>query len=165
MAGLDLETMVRREGNDVWIKVTPGRLDTFLAYYIRKTDMAGRNVGTAQRFLALLEHVAGQQLTNPKVLTTCDVYVITSAEAVKIGISNNGARRVSDLQIGVGAEELRVHKTWTLPNAKTARQVEKAAHTALKDKRIRGEWFAVSPDQAAACVAAIIAEHAPCDTL
>jgi hypothetical protein len=163
MAGLDLRNMIRREGNETWIKVTPGRVDTFLACYVYRTDMTGRNIGSAQRFLALLETVSGKSLTNPRVLTTCDVYVIVAKDAVKIGISNDTARRVSDLQTGVGNEELALYRTWTLPSASAAQLVERTAHAALKQHQTRREWFSVTPETAAECIDAIISATSEAD--
>jgi len=156
MAGFDPEQFFRRDKDGLWMKVTPGRIDTFLTHYIDRGDMSGRNLGTAERFLAQLEMAAGRVPTNRKLLTTCDVYVISAANAVKIGIAADPLDRVARLQTGADGK-LALAKSWRLPRRRDAFDVEREAHYQLRGQRLRNEWFAVTPEEAIACVEAIVA--------
>ncbi|TCK99004.1 T5orf172 domain-containing protein [Shimia isoporae] len=147
MAGFDPNTDIRKDGKNYWLKVTPGRLETFLTYYIEGGDMAGKNVGTAERFLASLEYIAGRQLTNSKLLTTCDVYVIQGPGAVKIGIAADCEDRLRRLQTAFH-DQLVLKKKWTFKDRKTAHSIEQNAHAEFKPQRQNGEWFLISAEEA-----------------
>lgn len=53
MAELGMESKVRVEGGEVWIKATLGRLKAFLTKYDARGPL---NDGSADKFLALLRH-------------------------------------------------------------------------------------------------------------
>jgi hypothetical protein len=84
----------------------------------------------------------------------CHLYVIEAvgqAKLVKIGISSSPWGRISSIQTSCPFE-LRMAKVFTLPTRRIARDVELAVHEAFGDVRLRGEWFAVSADNAIFCV-------------
>lgn len=141
------------------MKITPGRIDTFLTHYIDQADMTGRNLGTAERFLAQLEMAAGRVPTNRKLLTTCDVYVIGAPNAVKIGIAADPRDRVARLQTGADGK-LELVKSWRLARRRDAFDVEREAHYQLRARRLRNEWFGVTAAEAIACIDTIIASRA-----
>jgi hypothetical protein len=71
------------------------------------------------------------------------VYLIDSANAVKIGFSTDISNRIRHLQIGC-ADRLRLVRVWYDGRA---RQIEALAHKFLKPYRSdgKGEWFCVEP--------------------
>lgn len=78
---------------------------------------------------------------------------------LKIGYTQDIGTRLAKLQIG-NHEELKVYCLGRVTHQKivnplTAKKAEGAIHRTLKDKRIRGEWFAVSADELTECVTAI----------
>lgn len=75
-----------------------------------------------------------------------DVYVVSSENLTKVGISRQSERRIKGL-ISATGRDVKVEKTWTL-SMPQVRQVEKIAHKALSTFRTAGEWFSCSPDQA-----------------
>jgi hypothetical protein len=87
-------------------------------------------------------------------MATMNVYVIESAGGMcKIGRATNPAQRMRDLSTG--------HPyTLTLPHVfevgEKASVVECSAHFALAEKRMTGEWFSVSADEAARVIRNII---------
>ena len=151
MAGFDPEADIKKEGSNYWVKVTPGRLNTFLDCYVYGGDMEGKNVGTAQRFLAMLEYVAERALTNSKILTTCDVYVFSASGAIKIGIAADENDRLNRLQTAFH-DQIRLVRNWTLPNRASAFEVERAAHRFFEKHRQRGECFTVAEEEAEAFI-------------
>lgn len=64
----------------------------------------------------------------------------------KIGISNNPEYRERTLQSEKPTIEMIISKKF--PVRKIAESFEKSLHTAFADKRIRGEWFELSPSEA-----------------
>ena len=62
--------------------------------------------------------------------------------AVKIGVSVHPGNRLIDLQVGYPYELSLLHEFPT-PNA---RRVEAELHARYADKRLRGEWFRLSPE-------------------
>lgn len=58
MAGLTLEEHVRREGDDIWIKATPGRLKAFLSL-MDGEPLPPQSKGAADKFLTLLRYASG----------------------------------------------------------------------------------------------------------
>lgn len=78
------------------------------------------------------------------------VYVIgpASGRPVKIGYASDTAKRLSGIQNG-NHEELHIHYEFCCDGRLDAERVEKAAHSVLRDRRIRGEWFDVDADAAA----------------
>jgi hypothetical protein len=75
------------------------------------------------------------------------VYVIAAEKAVNVGYARNVARRLRHLQIGSPADLVVVDQIGLMTRAE-AQAVERATHKALKDKCVRGEWFAVDPQEA-----------------
>jgi hypothetical protein len=71
------------------------------------------------------------------------VYLIDSANAVKIGFSTNISHRIEQLQVGCG-DRLRLVRVWYDGRA---RQIEAQAHQFLNPYRSegKGEWFCVEP--------------------
>lgn len=84
------------------------------------------------------------------------VYVIGAyQQSVKVGLSECPESRLADLQTSNPAK-LRLHfKAEVSPDR--VRFVEMQAHKALSDKRLNGEWFDCSPDEAERAIKAIIA--------
>ena len=58
MAAAELESKVRIEGGDVWIKATPGRLKAFLSEYHGFGEVAPQSRAAADKFLELLVFAA-----------------------------------------------------------------------------------------------------------
>lgn len=81
--------------------------------------------------------------------TTHYVYVLASNPdgPVKIGISNDPDRRVRQLQTG-HAEPLRVLHREPVGDAARAKAFETLIHRNVAHLRRRGEWFAMSGEQA-----------------
>lgn len=63
---------------------------------------------------------------------------------VKIGKSNNPAKRLADLQIG-NHKKLSLLGTIKCKDERTAYEAEKAAHQRFRIDRREGEWFACTP--------------------
>ena len=84
---------------------------------------------------------------------TAFVYVMgcADAECIKIGIAKDVGRRLALLQSGNPLEIKAVYSRGF--DDKRASQVERSAHRHFKSKRIRGEWFRVSPNDAEAFIA------------
>lgn len=78
------------------------------------------------------------------------VYLIGPEDAspLKIGIAEDVTKRLCSLQIG-NWQQLKVHHTVSVV-ATSAASVERHMHRELKDRRLRGEWFDVTLDEAKA---------------
>ncbi|PAQ00891.1 GIY-YIG nuclease family protein [Mesorhizobium mediterraneum] len=75
------------------------------------------------------------------------VYIVGAASGPqKIGVANNPEERRSVLQVASLTDLLAVHQV-SMPR-KTAFLVERHAHWLLRGRRVRGEWFNVSPQEA-----------------
>ena len=86
------------------------------------------------------------------------VYVIgPEGGPFKIGVATSVDARRYSLQTG-NPHRLYVIATW---EHEAPRMVEAQAHRALADRRLQGEWFNVSAEEAVAAVAAIIGSAAP----
>ena len=83
------------------------------------------------------------------------VYVIAQERGpVKVGISDKPMFRLRSLQTG-HASRLDLKHSREADNAKL---VERLAHHALREKRLSGEWFDVTVDEAIAAIeSAVIA--------
>ena len=55
MAAADLDSKIRIDGDDVWIKTTPGRLRAFLSVHFGFGQKTPQSVGAPQNFLDLLK--------------------------------------------------------------------------------------------------------------
>lgn len=81
---------------------------------------------------------------------SCSVYIICQEggqSPVKIGISVKVDSRFSTLQ-AANPNRLQVYKTFPYRTVTLAQKVERRVHSLLKERRIRGEWFDVSPEEA-----------------
>jgi predicted GIY-YIG superfamily endonuclease len=88
------------------------------------------------------------------------VYVIGPGDGpLKIGLARDLQRRLYTLQTG-NQQELHIFWSYKLLRKAEARAIERAAHQSLKDKRIRGEWFDCSIDEAIDA----IWQHIDCQT-
>lgn len=75
------------------------------------------------------------------------IYAIgNNTNKTKIGISANPNKRLSQLQTG-NPESLHIYYTFAI-NESTAHKFEKAAHHDIAHKRLKGEWFNLTPDEA-----------------
>jgi hypothetical protein len=85
------------------------------------------------------------------------VYVISAGpQRQKIGISKNVAGRLAQLQTGHHSG-LEVEAMVECRDERAALEVESLAHRLLGAKRLRGEWFLTSPQEAIGAVASAIA--------
>ena len=80
----------------------------------------------------------------------CELYFIgawvgSDLVSVKIGISKDCEQRLRELQSHTFAE-LSIIGYYTYTNVELARKLEKQAHKALKEYRMRGEWFRAEPE-------------------
>ena len=88
------------------------------------------------------------------------VYAIGSEDGPqKIGRSANPTARLRGLQTS-SPHRLKLHATINIP-ATDAVAVERRAHATLSLRRLSGEWFGVTPDQAVTAVkeAAVVVAH------
>lgn len=79
--------------------------------------------------------------------TQASVYLLSSAGSVKIGVAANLANRLRDLQAANPSAIALVCSFGPMRRA-IACQVEYRAHYLLREKRVRGEWFSCSVDEA-----------------
>lgn len=75
------------------------------------------------------------------------IFQVVGVDIVKIGVSDNPWYRLVAIQ-GCNPYELRLVQATDPRPRHEAMTIERLAHEKLKDKRIRGEWFACSPDEA-----------------
>ena len=81
-------------------------------------------------------------------MTTHYVYVIcpeTELGHVKVGITSNIQRRLTELQTG-HPERLKVYHKKQVPSRADAKRLEVMAHARMVQWRQTGEWFDVQPD-------------------
>lgn len=77
------------------------------------------------------------------------VYVAKTNGAVKIGISKSDPKkRIASIQTSC-PWPVELHRSY---RCNRVRDVESAAHRALSKHRMRGEWFAIDPEQAMSAV-------------
>lgn len=88
------------------------------------------------------------------------IYVIAASEQgpVKVGISKDPHRRLRQLQTGQ-AEPLRLFHTEAIEE-KQALLMEKAVHADNRHKKLKGEWFAMSVEDAILEVRHAMIRHA-----
>lgn len=85
------------------------------------------------------------------------IYLIGSDDGpLKVGVSVNPGSRVRTLQ-GAHPHELRVMQTWRSDHA---RAIETAAHIALREFRVRGEWFNTTEDVARSLIERLMNQKA-----
>lgn len=80
----------------------------------------------------------------------CELYFIgawvgSDLVSVKIGISKDCEQRMKELQSHTFAD-LSILGYYTYSSVELARELEKEAHKALKEYRMRGEWFRAEPE-------------------
>ena len=71
------------------------------------------------------------------------VYLISDGNSTKIGITNNLKTRISQMQTG-NSSNLALKGYIVTSDKKEALELEKELHNTYIDRRVRGEWFAVS---------------------
>lgn len=75
------------------------------------------------------------------------LYVIGGTEKpYKIGITNNPARRLKNLQTG-HPKKLKLHHIELIPDDQV-RLLEQTIHNTIKHRKTHGEWFDVDLEQA-----------------
>lgn len=88
------------------------------------------------------------------------VYVIGCAgNPVKIGMAKNPDSRLAELQTGF-PHKLRVYARFAVP-LDMASQIERRAHAILSTKRLNGEWFDASREEAEDAVMIAIQQIVP----
>lgn len=90
------------------------------------------------------------------------VYLIEAPVSgqIKIGISDVPFRRVAFLQTE-WREQLFLRHEHDAGSSSEARRIERCAHIILSDRRVKGEWFNVSLDEAMGALAEAIDTPAP----
>jgi len=85
------------------------------------------------------------------------VYLLKPVQGapVKIGISEDPARRIATIQAS-HFDELVFHRFWWLPGLAVATRIESGFKNGFADCNLRGEWFAMRPEQAEMQVEAAI---------
>lgn len=74
------------------------------------------------------------------------IYAIGTEDKTKIGVSNNPENRLKTLQTSNG-EELTLHYCFEVPD-NIAFKFEKHIHKENNHKRMKGEWFSLTPSEA-----------------
>lgn len=75
------------------------------------------------------------------------IYIIGNNESQqKIGFAKNPEKRLKSLQTG-NSQKLYLHHTVKVPEEKV-KILEKKIHHEINHKRIKGEWFNISSEQA-----------------
>jgi hypothetical protein len=78
------------------------------------------------------------------------LYVVTAGDSFqKIGIANDPGQRLATLQSGCPLSLKLRYVSGIRFSRTTARELERIAHLALSERRLRGEWFGVDPETAA----------------
>jgi predicted GIY-YIG superfamily endonuclease len=76
------------------------------------------------------------------------LYIIGAGDRpVKIGYAKNPSRRLAELQTG-SPGELYIFEQIAKLTLKEARAVERKAHEHFKDRRLKGEWFDITTEEA-----------------
>lgn len=89
----------------------------------------------------------------------CSVYVIHESlnlMACKIGVTTDIAARFSAMQVCTW-RELTLAYSVRLETVDDAMKIESVAHAEFMDKRLRGEWFEITPEDAIAAIKRLIA--------
>jgi hypothetical protein len=76
----------------------------------------------------------------------------------KIGVSSYAWGRIKNIQTS-NYKEIFIHSIYWLKNSNLAVCAEKQCHASFEDKKIRGEWFDVSPYVADLSVAQIVQSY------
>lgn len=76
------------------------------------------------------------------------LYVIGNNDKLqKIGFSKDPSKRLKELQTG-NPEQLYLHHSVDCGNIKKVRDMEKRVHLELSYKKLKGEWFSMSKEDA-----------------
>jgi hypothetical protein len=85
-----------------------------------------------------------------------ELYLIYDGQRVKVGISNNPQRRVSQMQ--TANPDVTLLRTWEVDNARNA---EQAVHSHLNVYHADGEWFNCDPSEAQDTIRDVLSEEKP----
>lgn len=93
------------------------------------------------------------------------VYVVKGRDAVKVGVSNDPAKRLWYLSqlpadrryaylycYEANLSERRLFFMVPMPDRKTAQKVERYTHWLMRRANLHGEWFWVDPETASHCI-------------
>jgi hypothetical protein len=84
------------------------------------------------------------------------IYVISMGpRCVKVGIAADPKKRLASLQVGC-PYLLKVFRVFEIQSVRSAYHFEMLVHRELRPWALWGEWFAVTPERAAATVAAVL---------
>lgn len=78
----------------------------------------------------------------------------------KIGISDNVDRRLKDMSTSLPFDAFCAHKV-AMESRTAAFRAEGIMHSSLADLREKGEWFRISPYEAAAMIGQVIGSESP----
>ncbi len=87
----------------------------------------------------------------------CNVYIICyegGIPPVKVGIASKIERRLDQIQVG-NPNKVILYQSFSCPNRIMASSIEEEFHKKMDEKRIRGEWFNISPSEAAPIIVKI----------
>jgi hypothetical protein len=79
------------------------------------------------------------------------VYILVRVDRCKIGLSRSAVRRTRAIKVQGGIEDARLHLAFPVARSLAA-TIEDRAHEVLAGRRIMGEWFRVTVDEAAEAV-------------
>ena len=82
-------------------------------------------------FLYIIGYKKAEEITSP----------------VKIGIGSDPLKRLNSLQTG-NPSPIEIYHVFSIPRKDIARDLERAFHTVMAEKRLLGEWFDMSPSAA-----------------
>lgn len=118
----------------------------------------GARLGAGRKSKSYMEAVASGEI---KPRSKCEAHVFRDGPygvyvvhevghpvVCKIGIAERPQKRFSALQVGSWRELTMAHQ-FMMPGERIALAVERAVHTALAPRHCRGEWYSVTPDEAA----------------
>lgn len=125
------------EARPLWRDRSPQRLTT-----AQISRQVGLSVPTLYKNLHVRPETGGAKVSGW-------VYVIGSDDGpMKIGIATDPQSRLVEIQVG-HPFKLKVLHSW---RHEAAAKVELAAHKLLRGKRLQGEWFSVTQEEASAAV-------------
>lgn len=101
----------------------------------------------------------GEQRQETNALAGRCLYLISESDLgpCKIGIGTLGSlkQRLHNFQTG-NSHRITAHTFWT---CQYVPDVERRIHERLKARRVRGEWFAITPNEAESAIDAVFAER------
>jgi hypothetical protein len=90
------------------------------------------------------------------------IYVISDGDSCKIGVAGDINDRISGLQTA-SPKKLNVGYRLKCKNSRVAYKIEKIAHKILSGKRLEGEWFSCSTEEAILSISEAVLEFAASD--